>query len=299
MISTLPSLRHHTTKDIEGILANLTLDMLPDPGVGKRHRRGDITPEFNERLLQEIRVSLGLKRDDKSSQAIAKIHSYLAREMGRVALQGVDISEVKRRLGERGTLAPSLYRIEFTQQFVRGYEGQGANRADVERTLQAPDRVDHIVPTGLGMQPDKATSLYVKLFPNSSTPLKTFSLLVGCQRVGNIQRVGHAWRIYHSDVDLSRTITAVDVLRAFVDKYGVEITVGEKKDKFFWYERVPVKSDAPSDIVKFNHSKNIDMEVNFQRGLYINGALEIVYAFAINNTVYRADLLTHGIKTKH
>ena len=239
-----------------------------------------------------------MKRDDKSSQAMAKIYSYLAREIERAALEGVDISEVKRRLGERGTLAPSLFKIEFTPQFVGTSQRQGVDRADVERTLEAPDRVDHIVPTGLGMQPDKATSLYVKLFPNRSTLLNTFSLLVACQRVGYVQRVGQAWRVYHSDVDLSRTMTAVDVLRAFVDKYGIEITIGEKKGKFFWYEHVPIKSHTMTDIVKFDHSKNLDMEVNFQRGLIITDTLEIVYAFAINNTVYQADLLRHGIKAK-
>ncbi|MGI9066519.1 MAG: hypothetical protein ACR2HX_08950 [Pyrinomonadaceae bacterium] len=296
MISTLPSLSGENPADIEGILANLTLGLLPSPVVSGSE--SELPPVLRARLIHDLRIRLRLKRDDNSPEAMSKIYDYLAKEIGRIALANVDIKEIKSRLGQRGDLASTLYQIEFTPQFVEGYERRGVNRTDVERTLQAPDRVDHIVPTGLGMHPDKATSLYVKLFHNKSTPSNTFSLLVACERVGYVQRVGHAWRIFHSDVDLSATKTAIDVLRAFLDKYGITITVGEKTDHFFWYERVPIKSNAKTDILKFDRPENVDMEVTFQRGLIIDGTLEIVYAFAINNTAYEADLLKHGIRTK-
>jgi hypothetical protein len=104
--------------------------------------------------------------------------------------------------------------------------------------------------------------------------------------------------IFHSDVNLSQTKTPSDVLRAFVDKYGLEITVGEKTNRFFWYERVAVPPGKTTEIVKFRHIEGVDMEVNFQQGLIFKDAVEIVYAFSINNTAYEADLLKHGIKTK-
>ncbi len=104
--------------------------------------------------------------------------------------------------------------------------------------------------------------------------------------------------IFHSDVDLSQTKTPSDVLRAFVNKYGLEITVGEKTNRFFWYERVAVPAGKMTDIVKFRHIEGVDMEVNFQQGLIFKDAVEIVYAFSINDTAYEADLLKHGIKTK-
>jgi hypothetical protein len=296
MIYTLPSLKGENPAEVEGILANLTLGMLPNPGISEEP---SLSRELRDRLIHEIRIRLGLKRDDNSPKAVSKIHDYLAKEIGRVALANVDIKEIKSRLGQRGDLASPLYKIEFTPQFVDAYERQGVDRTNVELTLRAPDRVEHIHPAGLGIDDDKATSLYIRLFSNSSRPLNTFTLLVACQRVGYVQRIGHAWMIFHSDVDLSRTKTPSDVLRAFVDKYGLDITVGEKTGRFFWYERVAVHPDKKTDLLKFNRpSKDVDMEVNFQQGLIFEDAVEIVYAFSINNTTYQADLLKHGIKTK-
>src|SRR5260370_9162009 len=101
-----------------------------------------------------------------------------------------------------------------------------------------------------------------------------------------------------SGIELAQEKTPCDVLRAFVEKYGIEITVGERTNRFFWYERVAVPPGKTTDIVKFRHIEGVDMEVNFQQGLIFKDAVEIVYAFSINNTAYEADLLKHGIKTK-
>lgn len=296
MISTLPSLSQQTAKEVEGTLASLTLGMLPNPGVGDNRYQSDIAPELHERLIHEIRVSLRLKRDDKSPQAMAKIYDYLAKEIGRAALAGVDIKEVKTRLGQRGDLAPSLYEIEFTPEFKHEHERQGVSRRDVELTLQAPDSVEHVHPAGLGIEDDKATSLYVRRFNNSSRPSNTYSLLLFCQRIGYLQRVGKAWMIFDSEVDLSGAKTTSDVLRAFVGKYGLELTVGEKTGFFFWYERVRLRPDKNTSIIQFKHSQSIVASIVFQRGFIYDHICEIVYAFAINNTAYEADLLRHGIK---
>lgn len=295
MIYSLPSLNGREPAEVEGILANLTLGMLPSPTLTEE---SSPPKELRERLINEIRIRLRLKKEDYSSKAMSKIYDYLAKEIGRVALAQVDVKEIKSRLGQRGDLAASLYKVEFTPQFVDGYERHGVDRANVELALRAPDGVEHVHPAGLGIEDDKATSLYLKRFSNSSKPSNAFTLLVACQRIGYVQRVGHAWMIFHSDVDLSKAKTPSEVLRAFVDKYGLDITVGEKTGRFFWYERVAVPRDKKTNIVTFKHIEGLDMEVNFQQGLIFPDAVEIVYAFSINNTAYEADLLKHGIKTK-
>src|SRR6266545_1785548 len=174
MISTLPSLRQQSPQEIEGILANLTLGMLPNPGVGESRYQSDIAPELRQRLINEIRISLRLKRDDKSPQAMAKIYEYLAREIERAALVGADISQVKTRLGERGDLAPSLYKIEFADTFRELSERRGIEKRDVEQALRAPDFVQHLRPELLGIASGKLTSLYLKEFKNSQHPSNTY-----------------------------------------------------------------------------------------------------------------------------
>lgn len=298
MISTLPSLSGQSAKEVEGILANLTLEMLPNPGISEGENSG-LTPDLRNQLIHEIRVRLRLKRDDNSPQAMSRIYDYLAKEIGRVALAGVDIKDVKNRLGQRGDLATSLYKIEFTQAFKDLHEKRGVERRDVERTLQNPDSVEHLRPDLLGIDANKAKSIYLKEFKNIQHPLNTYSLLVFCNRDGYVQRVSHAWLFFHSDVDLSKVGTPVDVLKALVDKYGLEIMVGQKRGRFFWYEHVPVSTQNKTNFLEVAKLEpGINFAVVLEVGSVINNILQIICAFAINDTAYEEDLKKHGIRMR-
>src|SRR5258705_11496608 len=284
MSSTLPSLKNQSAKEIEGILANLTLDVLPNPGTASGGRISDLAPDVRERLIREIRISLGLKSDDTSSRAMSKIYEYLAEELGRAALAGVDINEVKTRLGERGQLAPSLYKIVFTDAFKNESKRRGIDERAVELTLQSPDSVEHLRPELLGITSKRATSLYLKRFYNSSRPVNSYSLLVFCTRVGYVQEVGDAWQVFHSDVDLNSARTPLDVLKALVGKYGFEIQVGESKGAFFWHEHVPISRKLPyNQLIKIPKEPDIDFAVTWSPGPTTDNTLEITYAFALNN----------------
>ena len=175
MISTLPSLNLENPAEIEGILANLTLGMLPNPDI--RVVESNLSPELRDRLIHGSRIRLRLKRDDNSLKAMSKICDYLAKEISRVALANADINEIKSRLGQRGDLASPLYKIEFTPEFKDLHETRGVDRRDVEMTLQAPDSVEHLNPNLLGIDADKGTSLYLKQFRNAAKPINAFSLL--------------------------------------------------------------------------------------------------------------------------
>src|SRR5258706_16419568 len=132
MIYSLPSLNRENPADVEGILANLTLGMLPNPGVSEEP---SIPSDLRDRLIHEIRIRLGLKRDDNSPRALSRIYELLAKEIGRAALADVDIKEVKTRLGDRGELAPPLYKIQFMDSF-KDSKRRGVEEREVEATLQ-------------------------------------------------------------------------------------------------------------------------------------------------------------------
>jgi hypothetical protein len=91
VIYSLPSLNRENPADVEGILANLTLGMLPSPNVSEESR---LPGELRDRLVNEIRMKLGLKKDDNSPKAISRIHDLLAKEIERAALAGVDIRKL-------------------------------------------------------------------------------------------------------------------------------------------------------------------------------------------------------------
>ncbi len=297
MISTLPSLRNQSAKEIEGILASLTLDMLPNPGIGGAP--SDLTMDVRDRLIQEIRISLGLKMDDKSPAAMSKIYDYLAREMGHAALADVDIKEVKTRLGDKGELAPPLYKIVFTDSYKHSGNRRGVDERAIERTLQSPDSVEHLRPELLGITSKRATSLYLKQFINNSRPFNSHSLLVLCTRIGYVQEVSDAWLIFHSDVDLSKAKTPLDVLKALVAKYGFEIQIGERKASFFWHEWVPISRRLPyNEIIRIPTEPSVNWAITWSPGEMRDNSVELTYAFAINYAAYDADLVRHGIRIK-
>lgn len=296
MIYTLPSLNHVNPADVEGILANLTLGMLPNPGISDEP---SLPTELRDRLVHEIRIRLRLKRDDTSPKAMAKIYDLLAKEIERVALAKVDIKEIRSRLGQRGDLAPSLYTIIFMDSFS-GSKERGVRQGDVERTLRTPDSVEHLNPELLGMTRSRATSLYLKEFRNDKTPRNSYSLLVFCTRIGYKQQVGDAWQIFHSDVNITQAKTPLDVLRILVRKYGFEFKLGEKTGSFFWHERVQIKDPSkPNTFLEIPKRPSVDMAVTWSPGRIEKNVLEVTYAFGINNTAYEADLREHGIIVKH
>src|SRR5437660_10929567 len=113
MLNTLSNI---DSKTAQGILANLALGMIPDPGI-EPSRVAPIDGDLRTRLLQEIRVKLHLKKNDNSPRATAKLYAALAEEMKRLAMQGAEINSVKARLGQQGILSPSEYQIKFTEPF--------------------------------------------------------------------------------------------------------------------------------------------------------------------------------------
>ena len=297
MNSTLPSLRDQSAKEVEGILASLTLGLLPNPGLSVMG--SDLTSDVRDRLIQEIRISLGLKMGDNSPRAMSRIYEYLAREMGNAALTGVDLKEVRTRLGDKGELAPPLYKVVFTDSFKNGSKRRGVDERIVELTLQSPDNVEHLHPELLGITTKKLTSLYLKSFINNSRPFNSYTLLVFCTRLGYVQQVADAWQIFHSDVDLSKAQTPLDVLKALVAKYGFEIQVGERKANFFWHESVPISRRLPlNKIINIPTEPSTNWAITWSPGEMRDNNLELIYAFAINNAAYEADLAKHGIRIK-
>jgi len=290
---TLPSLQKHSAREIEGILANLTLGLLPDPGIEDTH--SDLSDGQRQQLLDEIRVGLGLKRDDNSPRAMSKIYEYLAHEITRAAFQGVDQQQIKSRLGAEGALAPSLYKIEFTDQFQRAKK-RGINERDVELVVHSPDRLQHVIADeGSAV----AISLYLREFRNTSRPSNTFSLLVVCRREGSVQKVIDGWRIYHSDVDLSRARGPLDALKSFVSVYGIHFRIGGRPGLFFWREFVPISPGMQiTKMIEMPEKLGASYAVCVIPGKVSNGQIEIVLAFAINDTEYDNALRQHGIQKK-
>jgi hypothetical protein len=121
-------------------------------------------------------------------------------------------------------------------------------------------------------------------------------LLVQTRREGDLQTVVSAWRVYHEDVDLHSVTKPIELLRAFVDKYGIEFSIADdsRKRKFVLYENIPIAQDRTTEVFKLPQPEKRAFEwCNvFRRS---KGELEIAVAYAIDVTRYAEDLRRHGV----
>ncbi|HEV7858387.1 MAG TPA: hypothetical protein VGO91_07130 [Pyrinomonadaceae bacterium] len=275
-------------------MANLTLGILPRPDIPESMAES-IDPRLGEKILNELRVHLRLKRNDNSPRALGKLYGALSEEMAKLALKGVDLNVVKARLGQQGSLSPSQYVIKFTVTFVRFGEKCGISRQQVESALRKPDAVEHLRPEHFGFDLEKATSLFLKTQTTTSAPSGLYHLLILTDRHGYTLDVLNAWRVYPSDVDLSTATTPLDVFRAFVETFGTTFRIGDKEKKLFMYEKLPIQTDE--EMVKINTLQGVERLIQGQVvGQFNNEMFEVVISYQIDYANYTESLRKHGLK---
>ena len=234
----LATLKQLPSDEAQHLLAGVTRNFLPDPGVGQVFLGEGADSSRQEQLLAEIRRHLHLDAHDDSPATKTKILEYLTREMSNLILAKADISSIKARLGQRGDLKPSLYRITFPD-FFGDIEKRGIRRSHIEEALRQPNAVEHFLTEKRAGANFDAISLHLRHYVDKAE--QRFTLLIQTIRKGDTLLVNAAWRIYHADVDLSQAYSPLAVLQAFVDVYGFECRVGDSHPaKFFLYEVVPL-----------------------------------------------------------
>lgn len=294
----IPSLSNIDPERAQGILANIALGMMPDPGVGSAASRVSVDSRLRDKLIHELRVQLRLKRDDYSSKAMSKLYAALAEEMKRIALQDEDINAIKARLGHQGILSPSQYQIRFSVPFRKVTEKCGVTQYQVESVIRNPDSYQHLIPEYVGFNPNSAASLFMKTQKQSNTG-ERYTLLVFAQRKGYVQEVIDAFRVYPSDVDLQSASSPVEVLKAFVDKFGETFMVGDKESKFFMNERLPIIHEKDGkDSVELFKVRPKRLTVVIGSAQQDKKMMETVLSFSIDYGKYIESLKKHNVNVK-
>lgn len=296
MLDTLKQLDAAAAEDI---LTHATLSLLPDPGIEGKSGLGGGDPSLADRVLGEVRRRLHLASDDVSSPAKARILDYLTNEMSTYALRNANLNEIRARLGRRGVLPAGEYRIEFTEYFRTRQSSSAVPRSEILETIRYPDYTQHIQPERVFKTQGEAITLLVKASSGGQISDPSL-LLVHTLRRDDHLRVWVAWRIFPSEVALQGAQSPVDLLKAFVDKYGVWFqVVGGAPTKLILDdpvlirpERIPPDMEVldPVDLPRGSHAEATWM-LN-PVGLDIVG---VFFAYAINLTQYFSDLRKHGV----
>jgi len=294
MLDTLSNIDPRTA---QGILANLALGMMPDPGIGPPATTAPIDSDLSKQLFRELRIKLHLKRDDNSPKALAKLYATLAAEMKRIALQGEDLNKVKARLGQQGILSPAQYQIKFDKAF-RLAEQCGVTQYQAESAIRNPDSYEHLIPEHFGFDPEHASSLFMKV-ERPTAHSERYIILVFANRKGYVQEVINAWRVYPSDVDLSDSSSPIDVLRAFVERFGTIFKLGDKTGKLFMHEKLAVKheKDGKTSFELFKPTPSTVGELTYflGTGRTSKEMVETVLSFSIDYKEFIDSLKAHGV----
>lgn len=283
---TLDAIKGLPQGEAERRLASAIEFLLPKPG------EEVTTDETTSELLTQVRQRIHRGRKDVRVES-NKVFEFLFNELKDVVID--DESRVRARLGQRGELPLYLYRAQFQPSF-RDAQKLGIRRAHVEAALARPDAVQHVKPPLKDPRNFPSISLYAKY--QNGNRFNAHALIVETERRGDTQLVETAWRVYPSEVDVSKAESPLDVLHAFIDTYGLEFRVGDgEKTKWVYYQTFTLPpGQEKTQVLKFenpglvSHTGHAIVSIDKTSRL-----VEVALAYVVNLSKYSVDLKKHGV----
>jgi hypothetical protein len=282
---TLDALKGLQPGEVERRLASAIQSLLPKPGE-------EVADDTTSELLNQTRQRI--QQSGRGALGDSKVFEFLTNELKLAVVS--DEKRVRARLGQRGDLAPYLYHAEFQPAF-RETQKRGIRRSHVEAALARPDVVQHVMPPVAEPRKFPALSLYGKY--QNGNRFNSHALIVETERRGDAQLVATAWRVYPSDVDISKAESPLDILRAFINTYGMEFRVfGEGgKVKFVYYQAFTPPPGKEQEILKLEHPPKQGRGEAHAMVAHnkLSGLVEVALAYVINTSQYGEDLRKHGV----
>lgn len=288
----LETLQHMSPKQMISVLAAAareTGSTLPEFEGGKpKSLDGPVRD-----LIQEIHTVLKIPAEDNSNKSRKAIDEFLVRAIRNVVLGKEQEDIVLQNVAKHGLLSPSAYKVEFDSDFNRLFKALGGYRNTVEEAVLRPDDFQHLMTDPPFVDESELFSLFVK--KGTRPELGAHWLLVQTLRKGITQLVQCAWWVHAADVDVSRVEKPLDLLRAFVDKFGIPLRMGEKSGK---YIEDAVLDKTPGEPASFEFEVNLKTDEYFwtasSRVKLEEDRFQVGIAYCIDLKMYRTALLARG-----
>lgn len=274
----------NTLKNLDRSMANATLAMaamnVAGPGMATIPEKYS---ELSRRLVNEVKLKLDIPEDDNSAENLERVRVVLAAEVNKRVYDGVDRGAVRRRLGARGALPTAGYKLSFAADFAKDF---GEKESFVRESIL---RADHICHLGQGTaDDDPACTIFARKVRSKDRRSEQWALILA-QRTGDKIDILALWRIFDATVDTSQCKDVVDLLRAFLNIYGVEMTINGKGTPALLVLDTNLGPDMNFEIHTDTPFKAISV---FRRNLA--GSFEVAIAFTIDMKRYNADRIRYG-----
>jgi hypothetical protein len=276
------------------VLSLAARNFLPRPSDDHTPKQGDQDAAAD--LIKELSTKARRSRAEVDE---VTVQEALSREISSYLLAGVDSAEVRARVGDKGALSPSLYKVTFSPKFLNGRATWGLSNNYVLKAIANCDQVQHFISRIEAPNSPAHASLFTQISPVKHD---RYTTLVKCQRVGDMLIVDEAYRIYHDEVNLVGTTLPLDILRRFIDKFGEEIEVR--------ILNADGTNAQPPERGKFFHEVIYNIPSGgFLIGIFplagtlrvpssAGGPCELALYFALNYAKYVDQLTRHGVKAK-
>lgn len=258
---------------------------------------------IRKKILNETINLLGIDLDDNSPLVNSKIIDFLDNECDKL-IANVDEDQALKRLSNKGELPSDLYNISIIPNIADFYGDKYFQEEQlIIKTVKYPDQEKHF---GISSDQEKPSliSLFLKFIPNIYI-WKSFNMLVVGQRSGIDFEVHQTWRLYKDIIDIKAGEDLVDVLRNFAEKFGANISVGNKTGKFILITDIP-KGEIVTSTFKIENndlnSKNINSNKDtknysishFMQNNEIGNMNSAALVMAIDLSQYEKYIKLHG-----
>jgi hypothetical protein len=299
-MSRLTVLRDKDPKEVARLLSGVAASLLPNPTISSVLNETNVDPEFVKIVLSEIKARLRVRQSDESTKIQSQIYAFLSQEISEATLTREAVGSVEARLGNRGELHPNQYEVRFHGATLERLQAAGNRANNIIEVVTNPDHLVHLKSKYVSDEYDPRVTISTKSIATRRTEDK-FILFVMSRRVGRIQYVGGAYRVYVSDVKIDDPSDPLDVVRSFAKHLGTTFYIGDKVSKFMLHEAVARDDITISDV------KVPDFVADHRYGIVLIGGkssitavggeaiFEIVLAFVLDLTKYLADLRRHHV----
>jgi hypothetical protein len=218
--------------------------------------------------------------------------------MDEVTVSKEKVDAAVARLSQAGRLSPSSYTAIFQESFQTQFFPLGVTKRQVEEALHQPDDYQHLMTERSPKYEDNVFSLFMKWNGGRKGQDPNW-LLVQSYRRGLEQIPQSAWRIYPTEIDLSQAAAPLDVLKAFVEKFGTMIELAGHKGKFIESASVSKELAAMGFGLAFkfeSEGPNINYFNSWSfRHTTDPTMIDVGIAYCINLNRYRSNLISHGV----